>query len=157
MDRVPERILLGHFVNGLKEKIIAEVMLLSPLNLDQAMDFAVRVEDKNRALQWRKIGSNLSKTGNSPSHSFFSYQNVSGIGSVGNKGWGSDASETQSSVSFAKSASVSSPTRNLGEVKRLTDKELQEKRSKGLCFRCDEKWSIGHRCKKKRTKSFIDG
>lgn len=34
-----------------------------------------------------------------------------------------------------------------GEVQRLSDKELQEKRFKGLCFRCDDKWSIGHRCK----------
>lgn len=33
-------------------------------------------------------------------------------------------------------------------MRRLTEKELQEKRSKGLCFRCDEKW-IGHRCKRR--------
>lgn len=34
-------------------------------------------------------------------------------------------------------------------MRRLSDKELQQKRAKGLCFRCDEKWSMGHRCKKK--------
>lgn len=34
-------------------------------------------------------------------------------------------------------------------MRRLTNKELQEKRAKGLCFRCDEKWSMGHRCKKR--------
>lgn len=34
-------------------------------------------------------------------------------------------------------------------MRRLTDKELQDKRARGLCFRCDEKWSIGHRCKRR--------
>lgn len=33
-------------------------------------------------------------------------------------------------------------------MKRMTDAEYKEKRDKGLCFRCDEKFSIGHRCKK---------
>ena len=36
-----------------------------------------------------------------------------------------------------------------GEVRRLSDSELQKKREKGLCYRCDEKWAPGHRCKKK--------
>ena len=31
----------------------------------------------------------------------------------------------------------------------MSDKELQEKRAKGLCFRCDDKWNVGHRCKKR--------
>ncbi|KAI0523142.1 hypothetical protein KFK09_005532 [Dendrobium nobile] len=31
--------------------------------------------------------------------------------------------------------------------KRLTEKEMQEKRAKGLCFRCEEKYTLGHRCK----------
>lgn len=38
---------------------------------------------------------------------------------------------------------------NNGDVKRLTESELQEKRAKGLCYRCDAKWAVGHRCKKK--------
>lgn len=36
-----------------------------------------------------------------------------------------------------------------GEVRRLSDRELQDKRAKGLCFRCDAKWNIGHRCKRR--------
>lgn len=34
-------------------------------------------------------------------------------------------------------------------MRRLTEKELQEKRSKGLCFRCDDKWTAGHRCRRR--------
>ena len=40
-------------------------------------------------------------------------------------------------------------TRRTREIRRLTDREWQEKKDKGLCFRCDEKWSIGHRCRRK--------
>lgn len=34
-------------------------------------------------------------------------------------------------------------------MRRLNDRELQYKRDKGFCFRCDDKWSVGHRCRKK--------
>ena len=33
--------------------------------------------------------------------------------------------------------------------KRLTETEIQDKRAKGLCFQCDEKFSLGHQCKDK--------
>lgn len=33
-------------------------------------------------------------------------------------------------------------------IKRLTPAELQERREKGLCFNCNEKFGPGHRCKK---------
>lgn len=42
----------------------------------------------------------------------------------------------------------SGSSKGMGEVRRLMNKELQEKCSKGLCFRCDDKWSIGHKCRK---------
>uniref|UniRef100_A0A803PCQ5 Ty3/gypsy retrotransposon protein n=1 Tax=Cannabis sativa TaxID=3483 RepID=A0A803PCQ5_CANSA len=35
------------------------------------------------------------------------------------------------------------------EIRKLTDAEIQLKRQKRLCFRCDDKWSPGHLCKKK--------
>ncbi|KAI0497361.1 hypothetical protein KFK09_020584 [Dendrobium nobile] len=34
-----------------------------------------------------------------------------------------------------------------GQFKRLTEKEVHEKRAKGLCFRCDEKYMPGHKCR----------
>lgn len=42
LERVFENLLMGHFINGLKKDIKAEVRLLNPLNLEQAMDLAVR-------------------------------------------------------------------------------------------------------------------
>ena len=51
-----------------------------------------------------------------------------------------------SATSSVASSPINQPH---SEVKRLSETELQEKRAKGLCYRCDAKWAIGHRCKKK--------
>ncbi|XP_034198084.1 uncharacterized protein LOC117613593 [Prunus dulcis] len=37
---------------------------------------------------------------------------------------------------------------NFMPIKRLSPAELRERRDKGLCFNCDEKFRPGHRCKK---------
>jgi hypothetical protein len=33
-------------------------------------------------------------------------------------------------------------------IKRLTQEELKERQENGLCFKCNEKYSPGHRCKR---------
>ncbi|CAL8163050.1 unnamed protein product [Prunus armeniaca] len=37
---------------------------------------------------------------------------------------------------------------NFIPIKRLFAVELKERKNKGLCYNCDEKFSLGHRCKK---------
>lgn len=32
-------------------------------------------------------------------------------------------------------------------VRRLSPTELHEKRPKGICYNCDQKWTMGHRCR----------
>ena len=51
LENVPEALALGHFLNGLKSNIRAEVRLLGPRNLDDAMELAVMAEDKLRVGQ----------------------------------------------------------------------------------------------------------
>lgn len=41
-------------------------------------------------------------------------------------------------------------TRRTSGFKCLTDEEYQRKREKGLCFRCDKKFTPAHRCKNKQ-------
>lgn len=48
LDRMPETIMLGQFLNGLKDDIRAEVCLLNPISLEHAMELALRVEEKNK-------------------------------------------------------------------------------------------------------------
>lgn len=52
-------------------------------------------------------------------------------------------------MSSPKSVPQSSAMKTGSGMRHLSDKELQEKRSKGLCFKCDEKWYMGHRCKRR--------
>src|SRR5688572_18612751 len=40
-------------------------------------------------------------------------------------------------------------------VRRLSDKEWRERKTKGLCYRCDEKWSVNHKCSKKEHSVLI--
>ena len=32
-------------------------------------------------------------------------------------------------------------------IKRLTPTQMDERRKRGLCYNCDEKWGVGHKCK----------
>ena len=32
-------------------------------------------------------------------------------------------------------------------LQRLTSAQMEERRKLGLCYNCDEKWQMGHRCK----------
>lgn len=140
------------------------------------MELALKVEEKNRI---RNLTTNDSKSHNSsifkanffspfsyasktPSQqlSFSSY-------SSGTKSspWGA-RSESGSVSPGAGSLQLSSYSQNLqnspkivfpslpmakpiGEAKRLKASEVQQKRERGLCFRCDEKWMAGHRCKRR--------
>ena len=40
-------------------------------------------------------------------------------------------------------------------LRTLTDKEFREKRAKGLCYKCDAKWSVNHKCSKKELSVLI--
>ncbi|KAA8550255.1 hypothetical protein F0562_001939 [Nyssa sinensis] len=42
------------------------------------------------------------------------------------------------------------PMESATAVKKMTQKELEERRMKGLCYGCDEKYFRGHVCKKKQ-------
>lgn len=71
--------------------------------------------------------------------------------------WGNMAGESQAFVTVPKYSGDTLSSKGLGEVKRLTYKELQEKKAKSLCFRCDDKWAIGHRCRKRELSVILVG
>lgn len=138
LDKLPEEILLGQFLNGLRDEIKTEVRLLNPISLEHAMELAVRVEERNQVNGFKKsggsnfrLGQYSSQSKNHVSPSVFSYGTQTSPTSI--RSWASGGTESQASVNMSK-YSGSSP--NKGEVRRLTDKELQEKRAKGLCYRC---------------------
>lgn len=64
---------------------------------------------------------------------------------------------TPKSYANTSPAPVSPPTQNTivqtrstNPYRRMTESEIQNRRERGLCYRCDEKYSFGHRCKQKQ-------
>lgn len=156
LEGIPENIAQAQFISKLKDDIKNELRILGPKSLDHAMDLAVQIEAKlsyNPKKRWEGRSfhsgsptqlytpSNHSQksTYSSPStHSVFSTSSVASPHYHPNST--QPPRSTQSHIPIAKP---------VGEIRRLSDKELQYKRERGLCFRCDEKWTVGHKCKKK--------
>lgn len=111
------------------------------------MELALMVEDKmqlgsNYKRDWRLDSSPSGKINLGSGHSSHSNHNTLSTYS----------SLTKSNPSYAASTLTagSSPllvAKHVGEIRRLSEKELQFKREKGLCYRCDDKWTVGHRCR----------
>jgi len=127
----PDHCLLGVFMNGLKEELKSDVRIHKPRTVYKAMSLAMEFEQKvssNRGhkSQWSNLSrSNTIQTGSARD---VPYQ------SVGNQ----HVSRTNSN-----SAQMSPrPSPN-----RAWEIEKQNRIAKGLCFRCNEKFAPGHRCK----------
>lgn len=52
--------------------------------------------------------------------------------------------------SFSPASKVDDKSMIGGESRKLSFAEITEKKKKGLCFHCDEKFTPGHACKKKK-------
>ncbi|KAJ9536215.1 hypothetical protein OSB04_un000601 [Centaurea solstitialis] len=97
-----DQIFPSQFINGLDVVIKAELHLLNPSTLGEAMEMASKIELKNKLI--------------------------------------GEASSTNSSSPVGKTGV---------EFRRLLEEEVQQRRAMGLCYRCDEKYAPGHKCKKK--------
>lgn len=62
LGNLPEEIVLGQFINGLKEEVKAEIRVLAPLNVDQAMELALKIEGKLRSNLTKKVENKPSVT-----------------------------------------------------------------------------------------------
>ncbi|XP_074324569.1 uncharacterized protein LOC141661456 [Apium graveolens] len=97
------------------------------------MRMAQQIEDKNMTMQLYQSGNSFSKEQAIPSGTNFS-RNVA---------------RQLSAVPSTSPIQPSAKTTTTPKFRRLSEAEMQEKREKGLCFRCDEKYGPGHRCKNK--------
>ncbi|XP_021776460.1 uncharacterized protein LOC110740287 [Chenopodium quinoa] len=169
LEDIPESIMLGQFINGLRKDIKEELRLLNPVSLERAMEVAVRIEERNKFSQEKrswgggwKSGSTLGGTNFGGSNTSSSLER-SGANSgliktygllAGPKSWPKAPEPSQGSVNQGQPSSTPS-SRTVGSTRRLTESELQDWRAKGLCFRCDERWGVGHRCKRKELSVLI--
>ena len=63
------------------------------------------------------------------------------------------ASKRQGNINFSERRSL---THSLPQPTRLTPQQIEEKRAKGLCYNCDNKYSRGHKCGEKKL-FYIEG
>ncbi|XP_061340175.1 uncharacterized protein LOC133286741 [Gastrolobium bilobum] len=130
---LPDDLLLSFFASGLSLELRRVIQLHEPKTLHQAIQLAFTYDAHHRDL--RSSFSNPARKSNSryvPSPSPQSVSTVDGPTHV-------------------------APTANSLTVKRLPPEEAKKRRELGLCFSCEEKWSIGHRCKSKMLLLIGDG
>ena len=113
-------------MKGLKPEIRAAVRTLGLRGIVDTMKLEQIVEDKKRIEHSDKGGSTLVYGTNPYS---------------GNSKFPSTEGPKEASKEPSNGA------RSGTHFKRLTESEIQNKRAQGLCFRCNEKFSPGHRCK----------
>jgi len=113
----PEHCLLGVFLSGLKEELKAEVRIHKPRSVYKAMSLALEFE-----------GKSLMKR--DPPHARRTPTTVPNFSS--------------------EKTGVAYPNQNRYTTQLTTrpwEAERQARRDKGLCFRCNERFAPGHRCK----------
>nr|GEU88907.1 non-lysosomal glucosylceramidase-like isoform X2 [Tanacetum cinerariifolium] len=145
-----ERILMGRstskitlsFMGMIEETVVGEistvtrgyfsaVRVMQPEGLYHAMKLSIMIDDN-------KLNGVVGKSAPKP---------PTGGNNAGQIYNGSDS--THWSVNNSKIKLTSAPTGQLKAFKRLMDAKIAEKRSKGICFRCDEKFPPGHTCASK--------
>ncbi|GJV00618.1 putative mitochondrial protein [Tanacetum coccineum] len=130
---VSEQVLEATFIRGLKPDLRASVRVMRPEGLNHAMILAVTIEE-NKGFDIGARGGGSYRSGGTTSN-FFCYKN-------------NTTSSTQTLLSTASTGNkggISSIGR-VSQCKRLTEAELADKRSKWLCFKCDQKFGPGHIC-----------
>ncbi|KAL5842416.1 hypothetical protein ACOSQ3_013019 [Xanthoceras sorbifolium] len=126
VDGLPENFLIGCFIAGLKDEVRLDVKIKQPRSFTDAIGVARLVEEKNN-LQKRGAGAFRPSILGTPPKS----GNATPTGILG----------PPPGVETAATTNVPPIT-----FKRITSQEARERREKGLCYYCDEKFVAGHRC-----------
>ncbi|XP_057252211.1 uncharacterized protein LOC130592079 [Beta vulgaris subsp. vulgaris] len=157
LENVPEPIALGQFLNGLKKEIRAEVRVLGPRFLEQAMDLALKVEEKSKYFPSHR-GNTGSYKSQGPFQNMVNRPSPSTQLTPLAQNRNFNLPPTQKNPSLpSTSHNPHTQTRTFNRPRRLTETELQYRRENNLCFRCDGKWEAGHRCQNKELSVILIG
>jgi hypothetical protein len=120
---------LSCFMSGMKDEIRLAVKMQGPRNLGEAYALA-KIQEEYLATVKRSTRPTYE-----PSRgSWVQSQAQQGAAQVENK--------SGDSKQFSARPSM--------QVQRLTPMQMSERRKKGLCYNCDERWSSDHRCKDRK-------
>jgi hypothetical protein len=179
VGRLPEEQYLGYFMSGLKPQIRQRVRTLNPRNRMEMMRIAKDVEeelkvgdDDGERSSGKKGGYNRvgqrdwaeSLRNRSGSYSKDSTRSFQSGGSNLNQKMGSSGSNTNSTSSFVSTARKSDGGQRSGMVERwkgvrsINNDEFEERRAKGLCFKCGGKYHPTlHKCPERSLRVLILG
>ncbi|XP_028807937.1 uncharacterized protein LOC114762595 [Neltuma alba] len=144
----PEHCLLGVFINGLKEELQYDVKIQKPRTVYKAASLAMEFELKLQAQQasrpvQRAISTRGTKSGYNFKDNKFYYPKNTVTAPAGPIQSFNVTSHNQKQLPLtfsSTSASVTTPS-------YISESDKQLRREKGLCFKCGDKFSPGHRCK----------
>lgn len=133
----------SNFINGLKANIKTEVQLLKLVGLEQIMEVAFQVEERNNVIWFglTSLGpfkSKYSSLGYNPYLAQPPNPTLKPLTPVNSNPYCSNIAPK-----FAP------------PFKRLTDAKIQSKQENGLCYHCDEKFIVDHRCKNKELQVMV--
>ncbi|KAL0560774.1 hypothetical protein IC582_001187 [Cucumis melo] len=140
LSDVEDRVVEETFMSGLFPWIRAEVILCRPKGLAEMMRTAQLVEDREVLRNAANLNGYIGGKSSTPT-------------STGTKhNYHQQNKENKANAPFPiRTITLKSPnsgeTRKEGTSKRLPDAEFQLRREKGLCFKCNEKYSADHKCK----------
>ncbi|KAG8386982.1 hypothetical protein BUALT_Bualt03G0205200 [Buddleja alternifolia] len=134
------------FLRGLKSEVAIHVRMFKPRSLQDAISLA-----------------KLQEHANSPSHKKLSLPTLTRFSPLPSKSSHPQQPSRFNNSPFSPSPQPHTPTTNrppsqpfkpsLSPVipsRRLSPQELDDKRARGLCFWCDEKFSPGHQCSRRK-------
>ncbi|XP_061353954.1 uncharacterized protein LOC133298640 [Gastrolobium bilobum] len=123
-----DEVLASFFISGLHVDLRRAIQFHNPTSLHQAMKLAVAYEAHHSELRTSFSANSKplygrQSEGNPPFSSSPQVPQVKPINSV-----------------------PALPAPNLPPVKKLSHEYLQKRRESGLCYHCNEKWNVRHRC-----------
>ncbi|XP_038904464.1 uncharacterized protein LOC120090832 [Benincasa hispida] len=153
-----DEILESKFVRGLKNDIQIEMRMFKLIGLKEKMRMAQIIEDMEEARRkkWGGGTPNPSKSTGASSNSGLN-TTTGQLGPTPNQNTQSIARTISLNPTHAGGTPSNSVTLKdvngrsftIGAFKRLSDNKMQNRRDKGLCYQCEEKYTPGHRCKRK--------
>ncbi|XP_062073590.1 uncharacterized protein LOC133777856 [Humulus lupulus] len=141
---VPEHVLEGSFIKGLKEEIRGPLHVLQPSGLAQIMETAQRIEEGHflSGLGFHHRTGSARAQAAPISLPRFSQQHPSTRSTTA---FLASSPQPSSTSTGPPSATPVTPP----PLRRLTEQEYQDKKNRGVCFRCDKKFHRGHVCEQK--------
>ncbi|XP_028793005.1 uncharacterized protein LOC114748689 [Neltuma alba] len=155
---IPEEVAINLFIGGLRPDIQKLVLNFAPTTLASATNSARMQEVAIQALHDNAPNRRSLFSGRADSSKF--------SGLVGSKlgpasdGSISERSTVHSPVAFKSSPPSAPPSSSIASsvskpTKHLTKKEMDERRRKGLCYWCAEKYTPSHKCKEAHLFSLL--